>query len=87
MPAPPDHVDPDAHGLPGRRAGVLPGGALPGPALEHLIGQLRALDMDDVRRQMAEHDHDHASATTTTTTTAGHHHHDDAGGARARRGR
>jgi thioredoxin 1 len=42
-------------------------GALPGPALDDLIGQARALDMDDVRRQLAEHeaehsgdDHDHA---------------------------
>ena len=37
-------------------------GALPGSALDDLIGQVRALDMDDVRRQIAEHgaDHDHA---------------------------
>ena len=30
-------------------------GALPGPALEELIGAARALDMDDVRAQMAAH--------------------------------
>ena len=35
-------------------------GALPGSALDDLIGQVRALDMDDVRRQIAEDDHDHA---------------------------
>ena len=35
-------------------------GALPGSALNDLIGQVRALDMDDVRRQIAEDDHDHA---------------------------
>jgi len=29
-------------------------GALPGPAVEDLISQVRALDMDDVRRQIAE---------------------------------
>jgi thioredoxin 1 len=36
-------------------------GALPAPALENLIAQVRVLDMDDVRRQIAEHDaeHDH----------------------------
>lgn len=45
-------------------------GALPGPVLDKLVEQVRALDMDDVRRQIAEaekdggghdhaHDHDH----------------------------
>ena len=29
-------------------------GALPAPALEGLIGQIKSLDMDDVRRKMAE---------------------------------
>jgi thioredoxin 1 len=29
-------------------------GALPAPALEDLIGQVKSLDMDDVRRKMAE---------------------------------
>lgn len=29
-------------------------GALPAPALEDLIGQIKNLDMDDVRRKMAE---------------------------------
>jgi thioredoxin 1 len=28
-------------------------GALPGPALEQLIAQLRELDMDDIRTQIA----------------------------------
>ena len=31
-------------------------GALPGEALDDLIGQVRDLDMDDVRRQIAEHE-------------------------------
>ncbi len=31
-------------------------GALPKAALEDLIGQVKALDMDDVRRQIAERD-------------------------------
>jgi len=39
-------------------------GALPAAALEDLIGQAEKLDMDDVRRQLAEreadHDHDHS---------------------------
>ena len=36
-------------------------GALPPPALERLITELRNLDMDDVRRQIAEHEaaHEH----------------------------
>jgi thioredoxin 1 len=29
-------------------------GALPAPALEDLVTQIKALDMDDVRRQIAE---------------------------------
>ncbi len=35
-------------------------GALPGAALESLISQVRALDMDEVRRAVAAPDHDHA---------------------------
>jgi thioredoxin 1 len=39
-------------------------GALPGPMLEDLIDQVQALDMEDVRRQIAEQNasgaHDHA---------------------------
>ncbi|GEN81133.1 thioredoxin [Actinotalea fermentans] len=34
-------------------------GALPAPALEDLIRQVKALDMDEVRREIAEHDHAH----------------------------
>ncbi len=44
-------------------------GALPESALEDLIGQIKALDMDEVRKEIAEHesshqneDHDHAGA-------------------------
>ncbi len=35
-------------------------GALPAPALDDLIAQARALDMDDVRRQIADDDHSHS---------------------------
>jgi thioredoxin 1 len=34
-------------------------GALPEAALENLIEQVRALDMEEVHRAVAEHDHDH----------------------------
>jgi len=34
-------------------------GALPAPVLDDLIGQVRALDMDDIRKTVAEHDHAH----------------------------
>ena len=34
-------------------------GALPGAVLDNLIGQVRALDMDAVRRQIAEHEKHH----------------------------
>lgn len=37
-------------------------GALPPPVFEDLIGQVKALDMDDVRRQIAEHQADHGEA-------------------------
>ena len=37
-------------------------GALPGAALDDLIGQVRDLDMDDVRRQIAEHEAEHGTA-------------------------
>ncbi len=36
-------------------------GALPESALEDLIGQIRALDMDEVRKEIAEHEKEHAS--------------------------
>lgn len=34
-------------------------GALPAPMLDDLIGQVRALDMDQVRREIAEHEAKH----------------------------
>jgi thioredoxin 1 len=37
-------------------------GALPGKAFADLISQVEALDMDDVRRQIAEHEPEHAEA-------------------------
>lgn len=36
-------------------------GALPPAALEDLITQVRDLDMDDVRRQIEEHEKEHAT--------------------------
>ena len=40
-------------------------GVLPAEALEDLIGQVRALDMDEVHKAIAqEHDHDQESAST-----------------------
>ena len=36
-------------------------GALPEAALQDLIGQIKALDMDDVHRQIAEHEREHAA--------------------------
>ncbi len=44
------------------RDGVLvfrQAGALPEAVLEDLISQVRALDMDEVRASIADHDHDH----------------------------
>ncbi len=35
-------------------------GALPAPVLDDLIRQVRELDMDDVRRQIAEQEHEHS---------------------------
>jgi thioredoxin 1 len=40
-------------------------GALPASSLEQLITQVRALDMDDVRRQVAEHEAKQAEAAGT----------------------
>lgn len=34
-------------------------GALPAEMLEDLIGQVKEIDMDDIRAQMAEHDEEH----------------------------
>jgi len=36
-------------------------GALPEAAVEDLIGQIRELDMDDVRKQIAAHEAEHAT--------------------------
>jgi thioredoxin 1 len=46
-------------------------GALPASALEQVIAAVRALDMDDVRRQVAERDpqSDNLTADTLTPTT------------------
>ena len=37
-------------------------GALPESAVEDLLGQIKQLDMDDVRKQIAEHESEHADA-------------------------
>lgn len=45
------------------REGVLvfsQAGALPKASLEDLVSQVKALDMDDVRRQIAEHEASHS---------------------------
>jgi thioredoxin 1 len=34
-------------------------GALPEAALEDLIGQIEALDMEAIQKEIADHDHDH----------------------------
>ena len=41
-------------------------GALPEAALEDLIRQVRALDMDKVRAEIAEHEKKHQEATTSS---------------------
>ena len=41
-------------------------GALPPAALEELITQVKALDMDDVRKKIAEHEEKHGKGTAPT---------------------
>jgi thioredoxin 1 len=51
------------------RDGVLlfaQAGALPGAALEELITQVKALDMDDVRKKIAEHEEKQDKGTAPT---------------------
>ena len=43
-------------------------GALPEAALEDLIGQVRALDMEEVHASVAEHNAEHADHSGTRTT-------------------
>ena len=53
------------------REGVLvfaQAGALPGDALEQLITGVEGLDMDDVRRQIAEHEAGHDTEPAAATT-------------------
>jgi thioredoxin 1 len=38
-------------------------GALPEGALESLISQVRALDMDDVRQKIADHEREHSASS------------------------
>ena len=69
-------VDTEAHGELGAKFGVtaIPtlmafrdgvmvfnqAGALPAPALQQVIDAVEGLDMDDVRKQIAEHESNHA---------------------------
>jgi thioredoxin 1 len=53
------------------REGVLvfaQAGALPADALEQLITAVEGLDMDDVRRQIAEHESEHSEEPATAPT-------------------
>ena len=45
-------------------------GAIPEEALEDLISQAKALDMDDVRRKIAEHEKEHQDAGGAAHETA-----------------
>jgi len=38
-------------------------GALPEQALEDLLAQVRALDMDEVRKKIAEHEKEHSTGS------------------------
>jgi len=49
-------------------------GALPAEALDGLIEQVRALDMDEVHKAVAEHDHEHAGHDHAGHDHAGHDH-------------
>jgi thioredoxin 1 len=40
-------------------------GALPAAALEDLIGQLRAVDMEEIRAEIAKHEAEHGSESHT----------------------
>ena len=44
-------------------------GALPGEALEDLITQVKALDMDEVRATISAHDDEHAHSHLAATRT------------------
>ena len=48
-----DPVDPDDHGVPRRRARLPPARGAAAGALEDLIGQVKSLDMADVRAKIA----------------------------------
>lgn len=49
-------------------------GALPGGVLEDLVGQVKALDMDEVRKAIAEHDHEGHDHSHDGHDHAGHDH-------------
>ena len=49
-------------------------GALPAEALENLIEQVRALDMDEVHKAVAEHEHDHTDHDHAEHDHAEHDH-------------
>lgn len=45
-------------------------GALPAPVFDDLIGQVREVDMEDVRRQIAEHEGEHEAGEHEAADTA-----------------
>ena len=45
-------------------------GALPAAAFEDLVGKVKALDMDDIRRQIAEHETEHSAQHSQTAGTS-----------------
>ena len=49
-------------------------GALPGAALDEIIGKVQALDMDEIRKEIAEHEKAHAEGTCDHDHGDGHGH-------------
>jgi len=61
----------DFHSVPVEEFGLqmlVQAGALPADALEQLITAVEGLDMDDVRRQIAEHESEHSEEPATAPT-------------------
>lgn len=49
-------------------------GAMPAAALEDVLAKIRSLDMDDVRKQIEEHQHDHEGGCCDHDHDHGHDH-------------
>jgi thioredoxin 1 len=59
------------------RQGILlfrQAGALPGTALDEIVEKVQGLDMDDIRKQIAEHEKAHAEGTCDHGHDHGHDH-------------